>query len=303
MCLEKFVESNFGAGKLLLMKNINRGGASNQKGSAYESNFAINQLCAEIAGNKCDIQQCYIAAQEPGFVDDLCVSYEDSKTKISFQAKNSSLAAADWTQEITDRFEIQYRIDIDHYNYKTSEQVLVVSCPKKAQANLAKIPAHIASHSKSEHFPYFEQSIELLSNHSPIRQNLQLITGSQKLDDLDYAFKLLSGAWAGGLVKQSVFQVLQTAKSMANPSIFKDSVVQRIDPPNWISDLIVSEPALQGLLVSVESTRLKVSLNGFEASASISLLTTPPEPAVLSSLTSPLELINFVFKMAQDELT
>ncbi len=300
MSLDAFVEKTFGAKKSAWMSKINTGGASNQKGATYENFFAISKIC-EILASGHQASSYTIASQERGFVDDLCVKDAITNTKTNFQAKNSNLQAADWTAEIAEKFSYQYAIDIHHYNYTHSQQVLLVSCGKKAARNAGKIPASM-TYARSEHFPYHETTFDLIDKHTPLNQNLKAITGGEKLDILDYAFKLLLGAWDGKTGCRTVEEVLNDAKAMARPDIFLSSMVQRIEVPSWLKSLIANNPAFQGVSVSVESTRLKVVVNNFEASASYALMTPRPEPTVLISLTDPLQLINFVFTKAQEEL-
>lgn len=129
MDLFQFVETEYGVEAAANMKNIHIGGSNNQKGSLFEQYFAICKICEIASSYQEQLSNVVVSAQEVGFVDDFCVRYNASKTKINYQAKNSAGAPADWTLEKTTKFMRQHLIDISFHKFASSSQVLLVSCP------------------------------------------------------------------------------------------------------------------------------------------------------------------------------
>lgn len=129
MDLFQFVETEYGVEAAANMKNIHIGGSNNQKGSLFEQYFAICKICEIASSYQEQLSNVVVSAQEVGFVDDFCVRYNASKTKINYQAKNSAGAPADWTLETTTKFMRQHLIDISFHKFASSSQVLLVSCP------------------------------------------------------------------------------------------------------------------------------------------------------------------------------
>lgn len=136
-----------------------------------------------------------------------------------------------------------------------------------------------------------------------MRQNLAKITGQQSLDQLDYALKLMHGAWMSTVESRTIQQILDSVECEGKPSILCKSMLELETVPVWLSDLIHGNPAFNGVQVSVECARVKVRCNGFEATASVMLFNKTPDQNELNNLTNPLQLINFVIKKAQAELS
>lgn len=302
MTLEAFVIQNYGSETAKRMKRINTGGLSNQKGSCFEQYFAISKICELANEDSYDLSKTLISSQEEGFVDDLCIRDDNSRKKTNYQAKNSAGAAADWTNDITNRFTMQKHIDVSFHKYSASLQILLTSCPEKRNENESKIPVDIAEYAFSSYFPYYDNNYDLITKYAPLRSNLEKLTGETRLDQLDYAFKLLHGVWMSTNNGRSVQQILDSAECEGKPSIFKKSMLQIDNAPEWLTILIHDIPALQGVSISVESTRVKVQFNGLEVSAKITSLEIAPNQDELDGLTDPLQLIHLVIKRAQAEL-
>ncbi len=302
MTLKAFVTQHYGSQTAIRMKRINTGGSSNQKGSLFEDYFAISKICELASDSSSDLSKILISSQEEGFVDDLCIRDDSFLSKTNYQAKNSAGAAADWTDDITNRFMMQKHIDISFHQYPTSLQILLTSCKEKRNENEVKIPTDMTDYAFSEHFPYCDNNYELITRYDPLRSNLQKLTGQTRLDQLDYAFKLLLGAWKSTVNGRSVQQILDSVECEGKPSCFKKSMLQINNVPEWLTSLIHDIPALQGVGIGVESTRVKVSFNGMEVSAKVTSLETEPDQNELHRLTDPLQLIHFVIKRAQAEL-
>ena len=302
MILEDFVSTKFGSDVAATLKKINQGGTNNQKGTIFENHFAISKICEYASDYPEDISNIHFTAQEFGFVDDICIQNTKLNKKINYQAKNSALGAADWTSDTTTRFSRQYSIDLEFHNYGISNQVLLVSCEQKQQANDAKIPDDMKEYAFSEYFPYCKKNYELLQADIPLRKHLEGLTGYERLDRLDYALKLLSGAWGATTERLSIKQIFDSASCVGVPEVFCNQMLQNVVAPEWLTVLIHDTASLHGINISVESSRVKVEFNGFEATANLAALEAKPDTGDLDKLTTPLQLINFVFNRAQAEL-
>jgi hypothetical protein len=302
MTLADFVSIKFGSDVAATLKKINQGGTNNQKGTIFENHFAISKICEYASDYPEDVSDIHVTAQEIGFVDDICIQNTKLNKKINYQAKNSALGAADWTCDTTTRFSWQYSIDLEFHNCEISNQVLLVSCEQKKQSNDAKIPKTLKEYAFCEYFPYCKNNLELLQTYFPLRNHLEGLTGYKRLDQLDYALKLLSGVWGATTKKRSIKQIFDSASCDGFPNVFFNQTLQNDVAPEWLTMLIHDIPSLHGMNISVESMRVKVEFNGFEATANLVALETKPDPGDLDTLTTPLQLINFVFNRAQAEL-
>jgi hypothetical protein len=108
MDLVEFVHDSYGPEVAEKLRRIRTGGDNNQKGGLYEDFFAVARICA-IAAHEEQLDQFEISSQELAFVDDLCIRDNSQKLKTNYQAKNSFGSAADWTDEIEERFRLQSR--------------------------------------------------------------------------------------------------------------------------------------------------------------------------------------------------
>jgi hypothetical protein len=197
MDLMEFIKNRFGADVAENLQHIRTGGDNNQKGGLYEDFFAVSRICA-IAAQERQLEQYQIAAQEFAFVDDLCIKDHSRNTKTNYQAKNSSGKAADWTQQVEERFRFQLCIDKEFFNFQESFQVLLVSSNEKAVANQDKIPESARGIFRSEFFPCASSSTKLIIDHKDVRKNLELICASTDLSTIDSAFRIVLGVWRSG---------------------------------------------------------------------------------------------------------
>lgn len=251
MEVQDFVNARFGEALAAKLGNIGRGAGNNKKGADFEGYYATHTIVligASLAPAECALH--HVSCQEAAFVDDLCVRDHGTGRKTNYQAKNSDGSAADWTVDMQARFEMQGIIDTDHHGAAEHEQVLVVSCETKAEANKEKIPKSMRGYCRSEHFPYEQSSIELLMTHQPLREAMSRLCASCSLARLDEAFRIILGQWhADNCTGRTVLDVLTKAKASARPDIFggftplalatETGQRSRPDtPPQWLVDLL-----------------------------------------------------------------
>lgn len=282
------------------LTKIGIGGRNNQKGATFENYYAVAKICslAANASSIAEMDDFLVSSQEEAFVDDLCVRRTSVGGKINYQAKNSSGAAADWDEDMQTRFQWQRKIDLDFHGSSSSEQVLLVSCAKKAAANDGKIPVDMKDFCRSEHFPYSPSLYELLRESNALREDLAKLCTSGSLSVIDCAFRLVLGVWSeGGEKPRSVGDMIGQAKAMARPDIFAGHIAQRSGVPGWIREKCAAFPQCSA---RVEFGNFIVSYNGIEAT----LGSNPVEPdaKTLEALQTAQDFLMFLMSMAAEEL-
>ena len=127
---KRYITSQLGNEYLQKMENIHRGGNNASKGQHYEAQFMLFKVL-EVASSDNQWAQHRFTHQNFDFFDDIC--YEDfiTGTKHNYQAKNSSLSAADWNNEHSERAKNQIKVDFDFHKVKHSQNDLVVANKKK----------------------------------------------------------------------------------------------------------------------------------------------------------------------------
>lgn len=266
MTVTDFVEANFGSDLKKKLDRITTGGNSNQKGSKYESYFAVAKICSAVAASlpKSNFDNYSVSAQEIAFIDDICYKIHDINKKTNYQAKNSGGSAASWTTEIENRCLYQKKIDLQHHGAKSSKNVLLVSSRAKRKNNIKKIPINMRSYCFCEHFPYLENSSSLIMAHKPLRDDLNAICANDNIQTLDTAFKILHSAWAtsDSNANRTVGDIVGEAKKMSRPNIFHALLPER-EVPGWLMEKCAT---FKGCCASVESGVVYVSYNGFKVS-------------------------------------
>ena len=270
-----FVEANLGAELRKKLEKIGTGGASNEKGSKYESFFAVAKICsaAALSIENDSFDNYSVSAQEAAFVDDICFTIHDRSEKNNYQAKNSAGSPSSWTTDIQDRCAYQKKIDLDYHGVKTSKNILLVSSRAKCQRNIKKIPISMRKFCFCEHFPYLESTLELILAHKQLRMDLEKICAENRLSTLDTAFKIIHSAWAthGPSRKRTVGDIVGEAKKMSHPNIFHGLIPTR-QVPDWLVEKCAT---FNGCSASVQSGIVYVSYNGLE----ISVNNAPEVPA------------------------
>lgn len=262
MDLVEFVDASYGPEVAEKLKRIRTGGDNNQKGGLYEDFFAVARICA-IAAHEEQLDQFEISSQELAFVDDLCIRDNSQRLKTNYQAKNSFGSAADWTDEIEERFRLQSRIDEEYFKSSRSCQILLVSCEATAQTNQRKIPACLRERCRSEFFPYKESSISLILEHRDLRQDLESVCLSRQLDAVDSAFKIVLGIWRADQHRRTIQEVFAQARKNSKPDLFLGLTRQEFAVPEW---LVKKCAEFDGIDIQLRGGRYIVSRNGYGVS-------------------------------------
>ncbi|WP_158680589.1 hypothetical protein [Cronobacter sakazakii] len=266
MSVADFVEGRLGSDLRKKLEKIGTGGSSNEKGSRYESYFAVAKICSAVAASlqNENFDNYSVSAQEVAFVDDICYKIHDLNEKTNYQAKNSSGRAASWTKDIEDRCLYQKDIDLIYHGAKSSKSVLLVSSKSRRQKNIKKIPVSMRTYCFCEHFPYLENSSSLIMAHKPLRDDLKAICADDNLQTLDTAFKILHSAWATSSSKaqRTVGDIVGEAKRMSRPNIFHALLPER-EVPGWLMEKCAT---FNDCYASVESGVVCVSYNGLKIS-------------------------------------
>lgn len=313
-----FVEAKFGAPHAKKLRNIGVGANNNKKGGDFENYFATAKICtiaSQVALS--DLDDYQISSQEVAYVDDICVRRLSTAEKTNYQAKNSSGAAANWDDEMQDRFDLQRQIDVEFHQSRSSTQILLVSCPDKAAANDAKIPSEMKTYCISEYFPYFSSVPKLMDGHAQLREVMETLCGTKSWSSIDAAFRLVLGEWCGENDQgRTVGNVMARAKANSRPDLFAGllngrimmtvelegvsiagPVAKELEAPAWLVEKLA---AFQRATITVESRAFIVDYNGMQARVASD--TPTPAPEILDNLKTPGDIILFLMSLAEDGL-
>ena len=264
---KRYITSQLGNEYLQKMENIHRGGNNASKGQHYEDQFMLFKVL-EVASSDNQWAKHRFTHQNFDFFDDIC--YEDfiTGTKHNYQAKNSSLSAADWNDEHSERAKNQITIDLDFHEVQYSQNYLVVANEKKALENLAKIPSELSEYCSSLFFPYYsDRFIDFVRE--KLSGMLEKLTQSSDLSDQDFAAKLLSGILTNSDNPRTLKEIFQEAESKGYPNPFINPNYQ-IKLPEWLKTLLSSNQKIvyrcQGnfLIVTFGELEIKVPLGEME---------------------------------------
>lgn len=243
MGIRRFVEDNFGTEYKNKLENIGKGGENNAKGNCYEAHLVYVKIC-EISANHIldDLDAISISTQTESFVDDLCIKNNITSTKFNYQAKNSSLQAAVWSDEQKDRFCKQKIIDLNFWNFSQSKNIFVVSSKDKHIKNQQKIQATNEPDFLSEFIPDCKTTYELRRSHPILAEALKKITAIKEPNAYDTVLRSIAGAWAA--VDQSKEHSLGDLLGVAKETI-PDFIVDKIEVreiPSWLINFCDSLP-------------------------------------------------------------
>ncbi|MEQ4315723.1 hypothetical protein ABNM01_21530 [Pseudomonas syringae] len=295
-----FVGQTFGEKCVARLKNIGRGGGNNKKGGDFENFYAASQICMLGGSHGSAAEDFFISCQEAAFVDDVCVRHIPAAVKTNYQAKNSAGSAADWDDEMQERFEMQQTMDLGVHEAASSFQILLVSDAEKAAANDAKIPAAMKAYSKSEHFPYHKASPELIGEHAPLRIALAKLCNTHNLATLDTAFRVVLGEWcADNSSGRNVGEILLNAKRALRPNILPGVVgpVGARPVPSWLGNLLM---AFQLPPATVECGAFQISSNGFTVAVEFDV--PEPSPRMLEKVQSRGDVFDFLMSLEAERL-
>lgn len=298
--LELFVEKELGKPVLLNLQHIHTGGINNQKGRDYEDFFQLFKAF-ELASQNIDHSKHLLSCQELAFIDDICYWDLEKSVKHNFQAKNSSGSAADWTSEITTRCERQTIIDTKFHKIQESRNYLLVSCERKKENNLQKIPVSLQPLNTCIFFPYFKNLVELLDQ-TELKYYIELLIESNDNTQVDYAAMLILGVLKAG-TSQDIKSIFEQACSNAHPNPFKkfrkeEATGQEI--PDWIKQIVTTSS--NNTTYRLQSNRVYLSYEtGFEVSASLDLILKVPVSKI-QEITNIKDLAMFFMFLTSSEL-
>ncbi|ELB2752614.1 TPA: hypothetical protein ACVO3J_000704 [Vibrio alginolyticus] len=254
--MEDFVKDRFGADKLAKLNNMHQGGKNNEKGNRLEDRFAVFKIVSLAPLATSEEPNLSLLKQEKGFVDDVVITYPNSKKKENYQAKD--VKEITWSA-FTDNFHMQHTIDTEHYGYDTSWTNALLAQEGQYTKLSGKIPESIKHHTKCVYFPNDESLPSLILKHSPLKEGLARL--SKKKDDLSHyetIFAQILGQWSiseSGLIAD----ILEKTKYNARPDLFISDKLLDFD----IKALKILAD-IPGLTYSLDSEELHINCKGFE---------------------------------------
>ncbi len=267
--LEQFVEDNFGEEILKKLESRHRGGINNAKGNSHETHFAVYKIAKFYAESQNDAGHINIQAQAQAFVDDLVISNRQAETKYSYQLKDS--VSVSWTGQkgIQADFELQYRVDNDHYGIANPETVLVLANRDVYEKLVSTVPKCIQSHTRCIYFENPASPNVLIFENQEFRTAITQLSTSSEPDILFAVAQNLIGAW--GLLSESevtVKEIVDKARKGANPNFFKSDDDVDLDIDN---ELKMALDNIKGLSFDVKNGYLSYSFsrNGNEFSGTV----------------------------------
>lgn len=290
--LKAFVRETWGDEDAAQMANIRTGGNNNDKGSRYETQFAVYLVAKHAAeGRGSDAR---LSTQEFALVDDICVRI-GSRQKINYQAKNSSGNAADWEPNLADRFAKQQVIDADYHGVDKAAQVLLVSSQDKQTKNMEKIPGEMASYAACEFYPFVDPATHVLFTHRPSNEAFAALCAEPSLDDMQTAMKAIMAEWANqpAATPVRVSDLIEAAKKDIRPSVFKE--LYGPEPPGWLCDIIAPFTSAS---IGVQSGDFVVMFKGLTVRLPGSLAEGGPPDVVTNKVRGEQELVALLFELA-----
>lgn len=298
--IRNFVEKEFGTPVLNNLNKIHIGGTNNSKGRDYENFFQLYKAF-ELAAQDIDHSKHLLSCQELAFIDDICHWDLENSIKHNFQAKNSSGAAADWTSDITTRCKRQTKIDQSLYSISESRNYLLVSCEKKKDNNLKKVPVRLKKMNTCIFFPYCKTLIELLEK-TKLKSFVASLIETDDMSHVDYSAKLILGVLQGSNA-QDIKSIFEEACSSAAPNPFvkfrkRTAFSQEI--PDWIKQIVTA--ASNNTTYRLQSNRVYLTTaSGFEVSALLDEILKLSDEAI-QKITNTKDLAMLFICLTQDEL-
>ena len=272
-----YVAENFGKVECQKLKNIHQGGRNNNKGRDYENYFQLFKVFELASQDDIDLDNQLLGMQVLGFVDDICHIDNEKRIKYNYQAKNSSGSAADWTVDISDRFDKQRLVDIHCYHMRKTHNYLLVSDKVKAAQNLTKIPHRLKNIDTCQHFAYYLTLVELI-NETELSTYISKLIVNNNRSNIDYAAKLILGVMQANHY-HSVTDIFKQAQTEGHPNPFVKFRPQddSVAIPSWVQQILTD--ASQHITYRLEYNILTIALNtGLVVSVDITLLNQVSKP-------------------------
>ena len=249
MYSENQISELFGDDSLQYVKRKHKGGASNEKGNAYENFYAIYKialLSPSVIEHQAEIK---IYSQILSFVDDLIILYEAENRLQHHQLKNSpNITWGNAPKSISDDFQKQQALNqsLD----RSSEMVLVVSDPQLQQRLTDTCPQDIREFSQAVYFPYSESLMQVVNAVPEFYEAIKYLCAFEnpEPDKIECVAKVLLGAWvADAKVNVSLRDILTKAQD-SSPSFIRS-----------FDDGLLLDPEVTGILSNI--TGLSYSLS------------------------------------------
>jgi hypothetical protein len=232
MYKEEQIKQLFGDEALDYLKNKNQGGTSNQKGSDYETNFAIYQLALlskkVIEGN--ELIKFY--SQVLGFVDDLLIEFAEHNTFNHYQLKSgTNVTWGKGLKSIADDFQKQQELNLAHD--KTSNLYLVVSAHTLCTALNQNIPNKIKSYSQVIYFSSEPNLVKIIAQNPEFQEAIEYLSAfdNPTPDKIECVVRVLMGAWlCSDKSGVSIMDILNKTQESSLSYIRSFSQDKQLDP-------------------------------------------------------------------------
>lgn len=249
MYSENQIRELFGDDSLQYVKRKHRGGASNEKGNAYENFYAIYKIALLSPSAIEQRITIKLHSQILSFVDDLIIFYEAENKLQHHQLKNSlSIIWGNVPKSISDDFQKQQALNqsLD----RSSEMVLVVSDLQLQQKLSDACPQNIREFSQAVYFPYRENLMQVVNAVPEFYKAIKYLCAFEnpKPDKIECVAKVLLGAWvADAKANVSLLDILTKAQD-SSPSFIRS-----------FNDNLLLDPEVAGILSNI--TGLSYSLS------------------------------------------
>lgn len=292
--IKSFVTSKFGSDAAAKLGFIRRGGDNNRKGSTFEGYVAVAKVC-ELATQCPNLAEVFVTSQEEAFVDDLCICRPSEGVKHNYQIKNSDGQAGAWTGDMEWRFEAQKIIDQEYHGVAISQQTLLVACQDRAMLNARAIPDRLKAFCFSDYLLPSNRPTEFLLKNPRVSEHISALCLSDRQDVIDAAFRCMVGVVMTNDSSRSVADVLEDARRISSPDLFRGLDSDEIAVPAELCELC---DRFQNLNVHVECGRFFVSYNGMSATVSPRSIF----PESLSTAESVFEVMMLLMQVATSEI-
>ncbi len=249
MYSENQIRELFGDDSLQYIKRKHRGGASNEKGNAYENFYAIYKIALLSASAIEHHTEIKFYSQILSFVDDLIILYEAENRLQHHQLKNSpSITWGNAPKSISDDFQKQQALNqsLD----KSSEMMLVVSDPQLQQRLTDACPQAIRAFSQAVYFPHRESLMQVVNAVPEFYEAIKYLCAFEDPDPdkIECVAKVLLGAWvAGAKANVSLIDLLVEAQD-SSPSFIRS-----------FDDDLLLDPGVTGILSNIAGLSYSLS--------------------------------------------
>lgn len=249
MYSENQIRELFGDDSLQYVKRKHRGGASNEKGNAYENFYAIYKI-ATLAASAIEQQtEIKFYSQILSFVDDLIIFYEAENRLQHHQLKNSSnVTWGTGPKSIADDFQKQQALN--QSMGKSSEMRLVVSDSQLQQRLSDDCLQNIKEFSQAVYFPHRESLMQVVNTLPEFREAIKYLCAFEEPepDKIECVAKVLLGAWVAEAKADVSLKDILTKAQSSSPSFIRS-----------FDDTLLLDPEVAGILSNITGLRYSLS--------------------------------------------